>query len=716
MISVKRALCIILTAFLLLICIPQPRASAQPASNEIKTGIGYTFLKTDAQRKMYMQMAQCAADLRPSLEFDAGNSSIEEIWFVLDMFYADFPEFHWVGNDYGGSPIILKYSNAEGIVVPAYSQEFLTKYEHFNRKVYQIIEGIPSNLESDLEIVWYLWDYVSTNVSYAVDNMGQSAYCALVKGEAKCYGYARALSCLLKKVGIASMPVTGTKNGMPHAWNAVWLDGKCYYLEPQHPSINPLYSLEEMEQMGYVLDASFLSALPSTCNHHIDNPQWVSFSGGYDIDTSTPIEKVVSRFSGWFTDGFPNIFTCQINYLGSNFDAWMESNSPEILRLLGCANDAKITYYLDDGSSSPTDVRLYMITIQDSKIHDNHYPVYEVAIGQDEVHFASKFQSFDLNPRVFPTYAANKAISCTSSNTNVATVNSEGVITPVGNGTATITVTADGVTASCQVTVNLDLHSHPVPLRHVAARASDCYNNGNKEYYICDDCGEWFEDANAKKLITDKLKHTTPATGHNYSDEWYPYEYYHYKYCMNPQCYVEGSTIEEVHSDANGDGACDVCGYGAQSTTTPSVTEPNQTIPTQKPTDSTTTTPSNPTSPPTTSPTQQTSPSDTTDPSETTTPSNPTNPTDSTAPSVPTSQPTIPSDPTESTSSSDPLTPSVGSTTETSATPSGTTAAGNPEPGNDDHPNSTWIIYVALLLGVGGIISYLIYKRKVKSP
>lgn len=655
-------------------------------------------------------MAQCAADLRPSLEFDAGNSSIEEIWFVLDMFYADFPEFHWVGNMYGGSPIILTYSNAEGIVVPAYSQEFLTKYEHFNRKVYQIIEGIPSGLESDLEIVWYLWDYVSTNVS--PHPMHQTAYAALVNGSAACYGYARALACLLKRVGIPAMAVTGTKNGEPHAWNVVWLDGKCYYLEPQYPPINPLCSLEEMEQMGYVLDTAFVSVLSATCNHHIDFPlqeKYTPVFGYVTADAQTPLAKIASHFHGFIEENAPSVFTCVINYSGPDFDAWWTANHQEICRLLGISNVHSATYYMKD----LTDDYLGMfvegthpsVTISGTLQQNQYFSVYEITLNQNEVYFTSLHQSCDLSPSVFPTFATNTALSCTSSNTNVATVNSEGVITPVGNGTATITVTADGVTASCQVTVNLDLHSHPVPLRRVAARAADCYNNGNKEYYICDDCGEWFEDANAKTIITDKVKHTIPATGHNYSDEWYPFDYYHYRYCTNSRCWSRENTIEQGHSDSNGDGACDVCGYGAQSNTAPSVTEPNQTTPTQTPT-----------TPTTTSPTQQTTPPDATDPPETTTPSNPTNPTQSTPPSTPASESTIPSNPTETTSSSNPSNPSIESTPEASSTPVSTTPTGNPEPGNDDHPNSTWIIYAVLLLGVAGIIVYLIYKRKDKSP
>jgi uncharacterized protein YjdB len=59
-----------------------------------------------------------------------------------------------------------------------------------------------------------------------------------------------------------------------------------------------------------------------------------------------------------------------------------------------------------------------------------------------------------LTAMVAPSNASNKNVTWTSSNTSVATV-VDGVVTPVGNGAATITVqTADGnFTAACNVTV-----------------------------------------------------------------------------------------------------------------------------------------------------------------------------------------------------------------------------------------------------------------------
>ena len=63
--------------------------------------------------------------------------------------------------------------------------------------------------------------------------------------------------------------------------------------------------------------------------------------------------------------------------------------------------------------------------------------------------------SFNLQAKVSPSNASNQLISFSTSNSSVATVNSSGIVTAVGAGSATITAkTSDqGKTAICQVTV-----------------------------------------------------------------------------------------------------------------------------------------------------------------------------------------------------------------------------------------------------------------------
>ena len=67
--------------------------------------------------------------------------------------------------------------------------------------------------------------------------------------------------------------------------------------------------------------------------------------------------------------------------------------------------------------------------------------------------------SITLTATVLPENASNKTVSWKSSNTSVATVDSNGKIKAIAGGSATITATAGGVSAKCSVTVSVPVTS-----------------------------------------------------------------------------------------------------------------------------------------------------------------------------------------------------------------------------------------------------------------
>lgn len=92
-----------------------------------------------------------------------------------------------------------------------------------------------------------------------------------------------------------------------------------------------------------------------------------------------------------------------------------------------------------------------------------------------------------LVANVEPADATNKAVTWESSDTSVATVDENGEVTAVKEGSATITVrTADGgFTDTCTVTVDCSHLSTTV----VPAEPSTCIKHGHAEYTVCNDCG-----------------------------------------------------------------------------------------------------------------------------------------------------------------------------------------------------------------------------------
>ena len=74
--------------------------------------------------------------------------------------------------------------------------------------------------------------------------------------------------------------------------------------------------------------------------------------------------------------------------------------------------------------------------------------------------------AISIKATVSPSYAYNKTLNWTSSNTGVATVDSKGKVTALKAGTATITATAtdgSGISASCTVTVTASTTEEPKP-------------------------------------------------------------------------------------------------------------------------------------------------------------------------------------------------------------------------------------------------------------
>ena len=79
-----------------------------------------------------------------------------------------------------------------------------------------------------------------------------------------------------------------------------------------------------------------------------------------------------------------------------------------------------------------------------------------ITLSQTSLTMTANGQTASLTATVNPDNAANKNITWSSSNSSVATVNANGTVTAIANGTADITATAadgSGVSAQCSVTV-----------------------------------------------------------------------------------------------------------------------------------------------------------------------------------------------------------------------------------------------------------------------
>lgn len=103
-------------------------------------------------------------------------------------------------------------------------------------------------------------------------------------------------------------------------------------------------------------------------------------------------------------------------------------------------------------------------------------------------------QTRTLTATVTPDNATDKTVTWTSSDKNVATVDKDnGTVTPVGEGTATITATAaNGKKDTCKVTVTPAACAH-TDKTLVPKEESTCMKQGHDAYYTCDKCHAMFD-------------------------------------------------------------------------------------------------------------------------------------------------------------------------------------------------------------------------------
>ena len=100
-----------------------------------------------------------------------------------------------------------------------------------------------------------------------------------------------------------------------------------------------------------------------------------------------------------------------------------------------------------------TDGKILLSAVCNVFVSTNYVPVTNVNLNETDITL-DVGQSFTLTADILPENATNKTVTWSSSNTNIAAVNSTtGVVTALSEGAAIITATTADVTADCSVTV-----------------------------------------------------------------------------------------------------------------------------------------------------------------------------------------------------------------------------------------------------------------------
>lgn len=335
------------TVYVFLLLTPAfSRANAAPDQR-----YGYTQLQNDAQRTAYKALSAGIAELKTSISFTAPGATGDDIQFALNMMYQDYPEYYWFDRTAGCGMTL--YSNGEVIVsairysingqtVTAGSAALANARNAVNAAIAAAKARLPA-APSNYDIALIFHDYLVDNVSYYASADNQTAYGALVTGQAVCAGYARAYQLLMLEMGINCWYVTGQSYDpgntlVNHGWNLVWLDGKCYYTdvtwddqedETFHEYLN--LSREQISTTHFTNDP-----IPASCAHE-DYTFFVRNDGAgvCDIRVSRDAADVAGCFIYTSGSGENTTFCCTIHYHTGDFFTWWNENQSAIVQKIG---------------------------------------------------------------------------------------------------------------------------------------------------------------------------------------------------------------------------------------------------------------------------------------------------------------------------------------------------------------------------------------------
>ena len=198
------------------------------------------------------------------------------------------------------------------------------------------------------------------------------------------------------------------------------LDNKLYKEEIKSFTTNELSSMLETK------DASDIAPTSAKMNAKLDltDVQYTTKEYGFYWGTSKDSQTTYVK-GGTITE---NAYSAYLSGLSHKTQYWYKS----YLKI-----DGQIFY--GEVKSFTTDV----------------VPVTRVLLDRTQYTFNTIGNTLTLTPTIRPSDATNKAVSWKSSNTSVVTVDANGKVTAVGNGSATITVTTNdqSKTATCEITV-----------------------------------------------------------------------------------------------------------------------------------------------------------------------------------------------------------------------------------------------------------------------
>lgn len=245
---------------------------------------GRTFLN-EKQAEIYDAIDMAIKNAEDEIKIDQNlELKYEDIKLIMEMVTADHPDYFW----YKGAFSYSRISNQIVVAVtPVYdidgktvTKEDIAPYrEKFNAGVKAVMDEMKAALPNGTDYDKALWlhDKVANIITYKKGKNHQTAYGALIDGEAVCAGYAKLYQDLLIEANIPVWSIKGssinptTGSVETHEWNILWLDGNCVYADvtwdDQGIELFHVYFARDITAMGleHVPDPNIYADKVPTC-------------------------------------------------------------------------------------------------------------------------------------------------------------------------------------------------------------------------------------------------------------------------------------------------------------------------------------------------------------------------------------------------------------------------------------------------------------------
>lgn len=154
----------------------------------------------------------------------------------LQYIMNDRPEIFWLSST-------LSYVMTGDAITSVEFQYKMNKEEidaiqySIDKKIQPVIDKVTNSEMSEYEKVKYIYTWVCDNIDYQRNTTNsQDIQGALYDGVTACAGYAHTMQLLCNKSGIKCIYLTGPSGDIdeeqvPHAWNAVEIDGRICYVD-----------------------------------------------------------------------------------------------------------------------------------------------------------------------------------------------------------------------------------------------------------------------------------------------------------------------------------------------------------------------------------------------------------------------------------------------------------------------------------------------------